>query len=508
MNGRDSAAVERQMGSCPFGAELNFRLLAHAESASDFLTPAYYQRIARTLEDARFHLAFFDDRLALPDRYGDDFAESVRHGIRVVKLDLIPLLTAMGLATRHLGLGGTYSTTYAEPFHIARTFATLDHMLGGRAAWNIVTSLNDSEAANFGGETHPEHDTRYDRADEFVEVVLGHWDSWEDDAIVLDRERGLFADPAKVHRLDHRGKWFRSRGPFTVPRSPQSRPVLIQAGQSGRGRRFAARWGELLFVIFPALAFAQQAYREIKDEVTRVGRDPERVRVAPAIYCIVGETRAMAEDKAAYIEQLAHPLDALVLLSEVLNYDFARKELDEPFTDAELAGLGGLQALRDRVVRLSGKANPTTRDFVQHSGRGTLAEDAALRGHAHRRGGWAGGMVHGARVRRLRARCHPHAWGLRGLRAPGRARAAAARPVPPRVRGPHAAREPRPAPAHARRLGGLGSQARTIVDLHDDARRERVRLVLRRPLAPRVAPALRLGRARQGPTHRRRRSLT
>ena len=346
----------------------------HAETATDFLTPGYFQRIARTLEDAKFHLAFFDDRLAMPDRYGDDFAESVRHGIRVVKLDLIPLLTAMGLATRQLGLGGTYSTTYAEPFHVARTFATLDHMIGGRAAWNIVTSLNDSEAANFGAEAHPDHDARYDRADEFVEVVLGHWDSWEDDAILLDRARGVFADPAKVHRLDHRGKWFKSRGPFTVPRSPQGRPVLIQAGQSGRGRRFAARWGELLFVIFPTLDFARQAYREIRDEVVRLGRDPELVRIAPAIYCVVGETRAMAEDKAAYIEKLAHPLDTLVLLSEVLNYDFAKKGLDEPFTDVELAGLSGLQATRDRVVRLSGKPNPTTRDFIQWSGRGTLYE--------------------------------------------------------------------------------------------------------------------------------------
>ncbi|HXJ81527.1 MAG TPA: LLM class flavin-dependent oxidoreductase [Candidatus Methylomirabilis sp.] len=346
----------------------------HAETATDFLSPEYFQRIGRTLEDAKFHLAFFDDRLAMPDRYGDDFAESVRHGIRVVKLDLIPLLTAMGLATRHLGLGGTYSTTYAEPFHVARTFATLDHMIGGRAAWNIVTSLNDSEAANFGAEAHPDHDERYDRADEFVEVVLGHWDSWEDNAIVLDRARGVFADPAKVHRLDHRGKWFRSRGPFTVPRSPQGRPVLIQAGQSGRGRRFAARWGELLFVIFPTLDFARQAYREIKDEVVRLGRDPDLVRLAPAIYCVVGETHAMAEDKAAYIEHLAHPLDTLVLLSEVLNYDFAKKGLDEPFTDRELAGLSGLQATRDRVVRLSGKPNPSTRDFIQWSGRGTLRE--------------------------------------------------------------------------------------------------------------------------------------
>ena len=194
----------------------------HPSTAPDFLHAEYYQRIARTLEAGRFHLAFFDDRLAMPDRYGDDYAASVRHGIRVVKLDLIPLLTAMGLATRHLGIGGTYSTTYYEPFHVARVFATLDHMVGGRAAWNVVTSLNDSEAANFGQPTHPDHDERYDRADEFVETVLGHWDTWEDDAIVLDRAEGVFADPAKVHRLDHRGTWFRSRGPSRCRARPRA----------------------------------------------------------------------------------------------------------------------------------------------------------------------------------------------------------------------------------------------------------------------------------------------
>ena len=346
----------------------------HPQAAPDFLSPDYYQRIARTLEAGKFHLAFFDDRLAMPDRYGDDFAESVRNGIRVVKMDLVPILTAMGLATRHLGLGGTYSTTYHEPFHVARVFATLDHMTRGRAAWNVVTSLNDSEAANFGHESHLGHDARYDRADEFMEVVLGHWDAWEEGAILLDRERGLFADPAKVHRLDHQGRFFRSRGPFTVPRSPQGRPVIIQAGQSGRGRRFAARWGELIFVLFPNLAFGQRAYKEIKDEVARAGRDPDSVKVAPAVYAIVGETRAEAEDKAALIDGLALSIDTLVLLSEVLNYDFAQKGPDEPFTDAELASISGLQALRDRVVRLSGKANPTVRDFIEHSGRGTLRE--------------------------------------------------------------------------------------------------------------------------------------
>jgi FMN-dependent oxidoreductase (nitrilotriacetate monooxygenase family) len=289
-------------------------------------------------------------------------------------MDLVPLMTAMGLATRHLGVGGTYSTTYYEPFHVARVFATLDHMLGGRAAWNVVTSLNDSEAANFGRDTHPDHDARYDVADEFMEAVLGHWDTWEDDAIVLDKERGVFGDPAKVHRLDHRGASFRTRGPFTVPRTPQGRPVVIQAGQSGRGRRFAARWGELLFVIFPTLENARSAYRAIKTEIARAGRDPSRVTVAPAIYCIVGETATMAEEKAAYIEGLARPIDALVLLSEVLNFDFAQKGLDETFSAEELASISGMQALRDRVVRASGTPNPTTRDFIEHSGRGTIRE--------------------------------------------------------------------------------------------------------------------------------------
>jgi FMN-dependent oxidoreductase (nitrilotriacetate monooxygenase family) len=346
----------------------------HAEAAPDFLTAEYYQRIARTLEAGRFDLAFFDDRLAMPDRYGDDHGDAVRHGVRVVKMDLIPLMTAMGLATKHLGIGGTYSTTYYQPFHVARVFATLDHMLGGRAAWNVVTSLNDSEAANFGLASHPEHDARYDVADEFMEAVLGHWDTWEDDAIVADRARGVFADGAKVHRLDHRGANFRSRGPFTVPRTPQGRPVIIQAGQSGRGRRFAARWGELLFVIYPNLDVARRSYREVKDEIAGAGRDPASVSIAPAVYCIVGETATIAEDKAAYIEKLAHPLDTLVLLSEVMNFDFASKGLDEPFTTEELASIGGLQALRDRVVQASGKPNPTTRDFITFSGRGTLRE--------------------------------------------------------------------------------------------------------------------------------------
>jgi FMN-dependent oxidoreductase (nitrilotriacetate monooxygenase family) len=346
----------------------------HPATMQDYLRPEYYQRIARTLEAGCFHMAFFDDRLAMPDILGHDHAEAVRNGIRVVKLDLISILTAMGLATSKLGLGGTYSTTYYEPFHVARVFATLDHMLGGRAAWNVVTSLNDSEAHNMGADDHLEHDLRYDRADEFLEIVLSHWDSWGDDAIIQDRESGIFADATKVRRLDHKGKWFKSRGPFTVPRTPQGRPVLIQAGQSGRGKSFAARWGDLVFVIYPNMEIAKRGYRDFKEQVAASGRDPATVRICPAVYCIVGETEAAAEEKRALIDGLAKPVDGLSLLSEALNYDFASKALDDAFTDNELAGIKGLQALRDRVVSSSGKRNPTLRDFVDITGRGTIRE--------------------------------------------------------------------------------------------------------------------------------------
>ena len=215
----------------------------HPESRDDSMSADYYRTIGRVLEEGKFHLGFFDDRLAMPDRYGNDHRHTVEHGIRCVKMDPITVLTVMGMATERLGLGATCSTTYFEPFHVARVFATLDLMTGGRAAWNVVTSMNDGEALNMGYDEHLEHDTRYDRADEFMEVVLGHWNSWDDDAIVIDKQTGLFAHPDKVRRLDHQGQWFRSRGPFTVPRSPQGHPVVIQAGQSGRGKAFLRALG-------------------------------------------------------------------------------------------------------------------------------------------------------------------------------------------------------------------------------------------------------------------------
>ena len=346
----------------------------HAGAASDFMTAEYYRRIGRTLEAGKIHLAFFDDRLAMPDVYSDDFKVTVKEGIRTVKLDPMLCATALGMATTHLGIGVTYSTTYYEPFHVARIFATLDQLTGGRAAWNVVTSLNRSEAANFGSGAVLEHDLRYDRAEEFLEVVRAHWRSWDDDALMIDKESGWFADPAKVRRIEHDGRWFKSRGPFTVPRSPQGEPVLIQAGQSGRGRQFAAKWGDLVFVIYPNLAMGRQAYADFKDHLEQTGRGRDTVKIAPAVYIVVGESSGEAQDKLAALNALSKPIDGLVLLSEVLNFDFASKGYDEPFTTEEMAGISGIQAFRDRVVKMSGHANPTPRDFVVHTQRGTLAE--------------------------------------------------------------------------------------------------------------------------------------
>jgi FMN-dependent oxidoreductase (nitrilotriacetate monooxygenase family) len=276
----------------------------------------------------------------------------------------------MGMATKRLGLGSTRSTTYYEPFDVARTFATIDLMTNGRAAWNVVTSMNDGEALNMGSDLHMEHDRRYERAEEFMQVVMGHWKSWDDDAIMQDRETGRFADPDKVRRIDHTGEFFKSRGPFTVPRSKQGHPVIIQAGQSGPGKRFAARWGELLFVGSPvSLDLGRQNYKQIKEAVAAQGRDPSHCVIAPSAYIVSAETKMEAEDKMAFIETLATDEDALSLLSESMNFDFSTKALDEPFTDDELANISGTQSQRDRTVQLSGSKNPTPADFIKHTRR-------------------------------------------------------------------------------------------------------------------------------------------
>jgi hypothetical protein len=271
---------------------------------------------------------------------------------------------------------------------------------------------------------------------------MGHWNSWDDDAIVQDKKTGLFAHPDKVRRIDHEGMYFKSRGPFTVPRSKQGHPVIIQAGQSGPGKRFAARWGELLFVGSPiSLDVGRKNYREMKDAVAAQGRDPEHCIIAPSAYVIAAESKAEAEDKAALVETLATDDDALSLLSEVMNFDFATKGLDEPFTDEELAGISGTQSMRDRVVQLSAsESDPEGLHHVQPA----RAPHQAIRRGAEGRRGWAGGVVLHRGLRWLRRRRDQRARlvrGLREIRDPG---TAAAWPVPQGLHGGNAAGKPRP----------------------------------------------------------------
>lgn len=287
-------------------------------------------------------------------------------------MDPVTVLMTMAMATTHLGLGATYSTSYYEPFHVARVFATVDLMSEGRAAGNVVTSVNDNEARNMGREEHPAHEARYDLANEFIEVVLGHWTSWDDDAIVLDKERRVFADPAKVRRLDYRGEHYRSRGPFSVPGSRRGVPVVIQAGQSARGRNFAARWGELIFAGYGTIENGREQYAALKAAAAAYGRDPDQMKITSLAYPVVAEMRAEALEKKAAYDELPNEIDQLSLLSEALNSDFASKPPDEPFSDDELEGLQGMQTIRDGVLCRSGIKNPTVQDFVRVSGRGRV----------------------------------------------------------------------------------------------------------------------------------------
>ena len=318
----------------------------HPATEQGFLTAGYYQKLGRTLEDGCFDLMFFDDRLAMPGIYGGSVADAVRLGARPVKLDLSVVLGTVAGATRSIGLGATYSTTYYTPFHVARTFATLDHLSGGRAAWNVVTSVNDSEAQNYGFDQTLGHDDRYDRADEFLQATTGLWDTWDDDALVIDRDAGIFADPAKVRELNHQGEWFRVRGPLTVPRCPQGRPVLLQAGSSGRGRDFAAQWAELIFTGDPDVDIARAHYKDQKERIAVGGRDPEAVKMCPMAYTVVGESRAQAEEREqVFLNDLVDPQASLTLLSELMNYDFSGLELAAPITDELIESVSGIRGL-------------------------------------------------------------------------------------------------------------------------------------------------------------------
>ncbi len=315
---------------------------------TDFLSLAHYSHIAQTLEAGRFDFLFFADRLAIADRYGASHVAGIRYGDQdATRMDPLPILGALAAVTTRIGLGATRSTSYEAPYSIAREFATLDHISGGRAAWNVVTSMNDGEALNFGDVPHLAHDERYDRADEFMDVTFKLWKSWDADALVLDREAGIYADPDKVHYLNHQGKWFKSRGPLNIPRSPQGRPVIVQAGSSGRGKAFAAQWSEVIFALQPNLESMRAFTASVRAALTAAGRRPTDSKVLMAIMPFIGASRAEAEEKRDLHDSLVNPVVGLSTLGAHTNADFSALPLEADVQALQSSGSqGNLAALK------------------------------------------------------------------------------------------------------------------------------------------------------------------
>jgi len=337
---------------------------------TDFLSLRHYAHLAQVLERGRFDFLFFADRLAIADRYGGSHVTGIRHGDQdATRMDPLPVLGALAAVTSRIGLGATRSTTYDAPYNVAREFATLDHISAGRSAWNVVTSMNDGEALNFGAVPHLGHDERYDRADEFMEVAFKLWNSWEPDALVLDRERGIYADPDKVHYLNHVGKWFQSRGPLNIPRGPQGRPVVIQAGSSGRGKAFAARWSEVIFALQPNVERMRIFTAEVHAALAQQGRAKDASRILMAIMPFIGASRAEAEDKRDLHDSLVDPLVGLSTLGAHANADFSDLALDD---NVEAVTSSGSQGNIAALKSIAAGASISIADAGRIYGRGVM----------------------------------------------------------------------------------------------------------------------------------------
>ena len=293
----------------------------------DWTQPELYQHIARVCERGKFDMVFFADLNYVSDTYRGTMDPAIRHATQVPEHDPIPLLSFMAAVTSRIGLAATFSVSHAHPYYAARLWATLDHLTRGRAGWNVVTTLNHNQSANYGEELRPV-DERYDRAEEFVAVCKKLWATWAPDAVVMDRATGVFADPAKVHRIEHVGRFFKSRGPLNVVRSPYGGPAILQAGTSPKGRAFAARHADAIFAIQPNLAGAKAYYDDVKSATVNEGRPPEACKVLFGIQPILGATADEAREKQEAHNRLVPLEGGLAILSGHLDFDLSTLPLD------------------------------------------------------------------------------------------------------------------------------------------------------------------------------------
>lgn len=275
---------------------------ADPDAASKF---SHYRYIAQTAEAAKLDMLFLADGIGL--RTKDEPPGALRRSHQTLELEPLTLLSALSSVTSHIGLVATASTTYNEPYHIARKWASLDHLSGGRAGWNIVTSWSEAEAQNFNRDKHMEYDLRYERAGEFVEVVKGLWDSWEPDAPIFDKDSGILFDQDKLHALNHVGKHFKVKGPLTIKRTPQGRPVLVQAGAAEQGLEIAASSADVVYSAPLDIAAAQAYYANLKGRLRKYGREADSLKIMPGVTLFIGRTRDEAREKYDFLNSLVPP---------------------------------------------------------------------------------------------------------------------------------------------------------------------------------------------------------
>jgi FMN-dependent oxidoreductase (nitrilotriacetate monooxygenase family) len=324
---------------------------------------AHYKRFVQTLERGRFDAFFMADHLAVMNMP----MNALKRSATVTSFDPLTLLPALAVVTEHLGLIATASTTYNEPYHVARKFASLDHISNGRAGWNVVTSANPREAMNFGREEHLEHGERYHRAREFFDVVTGLWDSWADDAFIRDVETGIYFDPEKMHVLNHKGPELSVRGPLNVARPIQGWPVIVQAGASEAGRQLAAETAEVIFGSSNNLGDAQRFYADVKGRMPALGRPREHLQILPGAFVVIGDTAAEAREKKKRLDSLVHPDSGIATLSVQLGFNASGLDLDGLLPDT-LPESNASKSAQQKLMDMARRDNMTVRQLAQYVG--------------------------------------------------------------------------------------------------------------------------------------------
>ena len=333
--------------------------------ADGTLRVGHYVRSAQIAERGKLDMIFFADGAGI--RQGDTPQGSLsRTGRDMIELEPMTLLPALAMVTSHVGLVTTASTTYNEPYNLARKFATLDLISNGRAGWNVVASWSEHEAQNFGLETTLDYDTRYARSAEFVEVVKGLWDGWEDGALVLDKAAGQYFDEAKMHVLNHQGRFFKVRGPLNVAGMPQGHPVIVQAGASEQGRELGAATADVIYAIHNSLERAQSYFADVKGRMAKYGREPDDMKIMPAFCPVVGRTRAEAQAKYDELQALIDPLAGLGSLYSSFG-DLSGYPLDEPVPDKAL-GNQEHRSVSGQLIEWVRREKPTVRELYLRSG--------------------------------------------------------------------------------------------------------------------------------------------